>query len=338
MSRQRLVITGAGGFSGEHACRYFSANGWEVTAVLRQQATALPPKWLNQVAVVEYCDLASREETEALIQRVHPEYVLHLAGMNAVGTSWSDPIEAMQSNVMGTLHLLEAVRRQTQGSHEGRGDRSIDSGASLARLESDEAVPTCRVLVIGSMLSFKLPFNLEASVPPHPYSLSKTIQTLLVQSWASLYGLNVIAAEPANLIGPGQSTGLCTLLAQYTAESERRADNGMQPPKPFRLSSRTEQRDLLDVRDAIRAYEQLLKLGEQGRVYPVTSGVMRSLGELVDLFNRLGRVPLQWEIGESQAASPIPEQSESIRQLGWSPHIVLEQSLLDALNEARHNY
>ncbi|BBH18702.1 UDP-2-acetamido-2,6-dideoxy-hexulose 4-reductase [Paenibacillus baekrokdamisoli] len=311
LSRPRLVITGAGGFSGEHACRYFSAKGWEVTAVLRRQTAGLLPEWLQHVAAVTYCDFSSREETEACIQHAQPEYVLHLAGMNAVDSSWRDPITALQSNVMGTVHLMEAVR---------------------------QAGLPCRVLVVGSMLRFKLPLVGEDGIPPHPYSLSKTMQVLTVQSWASLYGLDVMAAEPANLIGPGRSTGLCALMARYTAESEHCSANGMQLPRPFRLSSRTEQRDLLDVRDAVRAYELLLMMGERGQVYPVTSGTMRSLGELVDLFDLIGKQPLHWEIGQSQALSPIPEEPEAIRKLGWLPQLTLEQSLRDALNEARRNY
>jgi nucleoside-diphosphate-sugar epimerase len=313
MSRPRLVITGAGGFSGEHACRHFVSKGWEVTAVLRQRDEAGEPAWLQLAEAVAYCDLSSRQETETLISRTRPEYVLHLAGMNAVGTSWTDPIAALQSNVMGTVHLLEAVR-QNSSDAEGKG---------------------CRVLVIGSMLRFKLPLTGESGGPPHPYSLSKTMQVIAAQSWASLYGLEVIAAEPANLIGPGRSGGLCALLARFTAETERAAAGGMPPPKPFRLSSRTEQRDLLDVRDAVCAYELLLRAGERGRVYPITSGKLRTIGELADRFDMLAKAPLSWKVGQSQAVSPVLDPPEAMRELGWLPQITIEQSLFDTLEEAR---
>lgn len=222
MSRPRLVITGAGGFSGEHACRHFVSQGWNVTAVLRQQNSPHEPEWLQHVETVAYCDLSSRQETETLIARTRPEYVLHLAGMNAVGTSWSDPIAALQSNVMGTVHLLEAVR-QLNLSNQAPVDGSNSGGQGKA----------CRVLVIGSMLRFKLPMADESGGPPHPYSLSKTMQVLVAQSWASLYGLEVIAAEPANLIGPGRSSGLCKLLARFAAETERAAASGSSRPGRF---------------------------------------------------------------------------------------------------------
>jgi GDP-4-dehydro-6-deoxy-D-mannose reductase len=185
------------------------------------------------------------------------------------------------------------------------------------------------------MLRFPLPVPGEQPAPPHPYSLSKTMQVLAAQSWAALYAMDVIVAEPANLIGPGRSTGLCALIAGHAAAVERAAEGGGPLPAPFRLSSRTERRDLLDVRDAIRAYALLLKRGERGRVYPVASGIMRTLGEVADTFDRLTRSPLRWEIGESDAPSPDPADISAIQALGWSPRIALEQSLREAMESVR---
>lgn len=321
MSRPRLLVTGAGGFCGEHACRYFSEQGWAVTGVVRRLPKADAPEWawLGLVDAALACDLGSRAEVEALMERAAPEYVLHLAGANAVGASWRDPAAVLQSNVMGTVHVLEAVRRL--GFAAG-----------------------CRVLVAGSMLRFPL-VALGGSggsggggeyrpAPPHPYSLSKTMQVLVAQSWTSLYGMDVIVAEPSNLIGPGRSGGLCALLARYAAQVERAAAQGAAAPA-FRLSSRTETRDLLDVRDAIRAYELLLRGGERGRVYPVASGVMRTLGEIADAFSALAASPLEWEIGDSDAPSPEPVNCEGLAALGWSARIPLMESLRDALEAAR---
>ncbi|MBW7474532.1 NAD-dependent epimerase/dehydratase family protein [Paenibacillus oenotherae] len=371
LSRPRLLVTGAGGFCGEHACRYFTSAGWDVTAVVRRMPVDdQAEEFLGQAAAVEICDLASASGTMEMVRRAQPDYVLHLAGVNAVALSWSSPAAVMESNVMGTVHLLEAIR--------GLGNRKC-----------------CRIVVAGSMLRCKLDEGGQGMAPPHPYSLSKAMQVLTAQSWASLYGMDVIVAEPSNLIGPGRSNGLCALIARYAAELERNgsgecratnccgddaagrggdddaehsggddaerggvddaecggvddaecsgggdvssvdhsADGGA--PPPFRLSSRTEMRDLLDVRDAIRAYELLLLSGERGMVYPVASGTMRSLGELADTFDRLASCSLQWCVGESQELSPQPLDIAAVRALGWSPRFSLEQSVLDTLESAR---
>ncbi|QHW33422.1 NAD(P)-dependent oxidoreductase [Paenibacillus rhizovicinus] len=337
MSRPRLLVTGAGGFCGEHACRHFASLGWQVIAAVRRlpAAAAAEWAWLGGVDAVLACDLSSRSETEALAERAAPDYVLHLAGANAVGASWSDPASVLQSNVMGTVHLLEGIRRLGK---------------------------PCRVLVAGSMLRFPLAGSGEAGKSPaaggaeasaagtagagaarpadgprpqHPYSLSKTMQVLVAQSWSSLFGMEVIVAEPSNLIGPGRSGGLCGLLARYAAVSERAAAAGDAAPAPFRFSSRSEQRDLLDVRDAIAAYEMLFQAGESGRVYPVASGIMRTLGEIAGAFGEVALQPLRWEFGDSDAASPAPADIGAIAALGWSPSYSLKRSLDDALAAAR---
>ena len=316
MSGRRLLVTGAGGFCGEHACRSFAALGWRVTAAVRRLPEAGAPEWawLGAADDVLACDLASRGETEALARRAAPDCVLHLAGANAVGASWSDPASVLQSNVMGTVHLLEGVRRL--------------------------GTP-CRVLVAGSMLRFPLAVAGGAGEtgpkPQHPYSLSKTMQVLVAQSWASLFGMEIIVAEPSNLIGPGRSGGLCGLLARYAAGAERAAAAGEEAPAPFRFSSRGERRDLLDVRDAIAAYDVLLRAGESGRVYAVASGVMRTLEEIAEAFGELALHPPRWEYGDSAAASPAPSDPSAVAALGWAPRYSLRQSLQDALASARLN-
>lgn len=332
MTGRRLLVTGAGGFSGEHVCRHFFSRGWRVTAAVRRipASGSASWAWLGDVDDVIACDLSSRSETAGMVKLANPDCVVHLAGANAVGASWSDPAAVMQSNVMGTIHVLEGVR--ALGS-------------------------ACRVLVAGSMLRFPLAsVSGDGAAPPHPYSLSKTMQVLVAQSWASLFAMDVLVAEPSNLIGPGGSGGLSGLLARYTAQAERAfalegaggagvagakgeagapAVEGAAEFAPFRLSSRTESRDLLDVRDAAAAYETLLLAGERGRVYPVASGKMRTLGELADLYEELAACPLNWEVGTSTAMSPAPADNAATLALGWSPRYSLRRSIADALAHAR---
>ncbi|MBB3113622.1 GDP-4-dehydro-6-deoxy-D-mannose reductase [Paenibacillus phyllosphaerae] len=330
MNRPRLLITGAGGFCGEHACAYFAGRGYAVTGVLRSRpelqgttvahdsaasmmSSGTSPSADEEDSSVQYawCDLTMKNDIEALVMAAKPDYVLHFAGMNAVGPSWTDPAAALESNLMGTVRLLEAIRKE-----------SGEGGA-------------CRIVIAGSMLRFNLPADGSPPSPPHPYSFSKTLQVLAARSWVPLYGMDVIIAEPSNLIGPGRSKGICTLMAEYAAKAELAAEQGRNAAAPFKLSSRTEVRDVIDVRDAIRAYELLLQQGVSGEVYPLASGRMRTLGELADTVTSLARTPLAWEVGQSAASSPAPADVSKLARLGWSPAIPLVQSLTDTLEQMR---
>ncbi|MDF2927530.1 MAG: UDP-2-acetamido-2,6-dideoxy-hexulose 4-reductase [Paenibacillaceae bacterium] len=291
-----ILITGAGGFTGRHACRYFSKLGYPVAAVVRREDKTAPSER------VYTCDLTNKNQVAALIGQTDPHYVLHLAGRNAVADSWRDPLGCMESNLSSTLYLLEALRGK----------------------------PDCRLLIAGSMLSFDLA---GAPEPPHPYSLAKTMQVLAARAWGHLFHQEVLIAQPSNLIGPGHSNGICGLLAAKIVQWERGTDLSS-----FRLSSEHEERDYLDVRDAVAAYERILATGSPGLVYPVCSGTMRSLGDIARMYAKITSMQLPIEIGQTpRQTPPLPMDQGPMKELNWAPVISFEQSLSDALEYSRHS-
>ncbi|MDH6430802.1 MULTISPECIES: NAD-dependent epimerase/dehydratase family protein [unclassified Paenibacillus] len=315
MTGQRLLITGAGGFTGQHAVRLFSAGGAEVIAVLRPQSTAASTLFPEGVKIY-ICDLSDRKAVAEMIKQTTPDAVLHLAGKNSVPESWLNPLLYMETNVMATLYLLEAMR----------------------------SLPSSRILVAGSRLKFKPGV---VAGPPHPYSLSKTIEELVSLAWGTLFKQPVLLAEPCNLIGPGPSTGFCSLLAQHIVRSEGQPEEEI---PPFKLSSRYALRDFLDVRDAVRAYDYILRKGTNGTIYRIDSGKQRELGEIAEqlLSHSVGPVPMDWgpadaERAISEIAATADKQVHSeastpeadVTSLGWLPEIGLNQSLMDILNYYR---
>lgn len=290
MKESTVLITGAGGFTGRHACRHFAAHGYSVAAAVRRE-DGDPPEGRLYI-----CDLTDKAEVRRLVDQTKPRFVLHLAGRNAVADSWKDPLGCMEANLLSTLHLLEALR----------------------------GLENCRLLVAGSMLGFELS---DSPQPLHPYSLAKTLQVLTAQAWSFLYSQEVLVAKPSNLIGPGRSNGISGLLAARIARWEKGTDTSV-----FRLSSWHEERDYLDVRDAVSAYRFILEAGQSGVVYPVCSGVMRSLGDLVVTYRELTSIPLPIEVGQTTPLPPPPPMDAAMTQaLGWSPVFPFAQSLSDAL-------
>ncbi|MCM3785864.1 NAD-dependent epimerase/dehydratase family protein [Neobacillus mesonae] len=296
-----VLVTGAAGFTGRHAVEHLTQLGAKVAAVLRASSGVT----LQAANAVYHCDLEDRGAVHQLVHNIQPDYVLHLAGQNSVPASWADPLTTMQVNVMSPLYLLDAAR----------------------------AIPHCRIVIVGSRLKYTPPAG-GPYAPPHPYSLSKYIEEIMALAWTSLYGQPIVYAEPGNLIGPGPSTGICTLLARHAAAAESGSE-----PAPFRLSSPEDRRDFLDVRDAVRAYALLLQSGKPGVVYPVISGTERKLGEVTELIvsHAASQVPLEWGAPSSGpgGSSASDDHNASLRELGWQPLIPFAQSILDILNDAR---
>ncbi|PRX60968.1 GDP-4-dehydro-6-deoxy-D-mannose reductase [Cohnella sp. SGD-V74] len=302
MTARRIFITGAAGFTGLHACRKFAASGWEVVA-------ALSPRGANtsglEAALTERCELTDAEAVAEMMKRLEPDAVLHLAGRNAVDVSWTSPASTLAANLMSTAYLLEGAR----------------------------AIGGCRVLVAGSMLRAS---EAALSEAPHPYGFSKTLQTAAAKAWHRWYGLPVMIAEPSNLIGPGNSAGLCGKIVRWAVSAEQ--PEGKTKAPPFRLSSLHESRDFMDVRDAVAAYELVLNEGEPGRSYAIESGRFRTLAEVKSAFDDLAQAELPWEIGEGTAAlapTPQPRDCSPILELGWKPVLTFRQSIFDALQDER---
>jgi nucleoside-diphosphate-sugar epimerase len=289
----KILITGANGFTGRHACNHFSSIGMEVTAVVRKKR----PLLTNLSYEVKECDLTYRKHVIQLMQAVKPNYILHLAGRNSVPESWREPVSYMTTNMTATLHLLDALRCINH---------------------------PCRTLVVGSMLNFNIT---RSPQPPHPYSLSKTFQVLASQCWGHLFKLHIMIAQPSNLIGPGYSNGICGLLAKNIVDIERGKNVSI-----FKFSSLTEERDFLDVRDAVVSYEKILLYGKKNSVYSIGSGRNRSLGELVKGFQSIVPNPLQFEVGQTKSAKVSnPIDLSAINALNWKPVISFEQSLKEIL-------
>ncbi|MGQ3478378.1 NAD-dependent epimerase/dehydratase family protein [Paenibacillus sp. TY11] len=316
--RPVIVITGAAGYTGMHACRHFAKLGWEVAALTRTAASVseltllarddenLSPDVDTRGCITPYvCDLLDKKRLGEVIRQIAPDYVLHLGGKNSVPESWQSPLLYMESNVLSTLYLLDVLR----------------------------PFPKARIVVAGSRLKTALqaPYH-----PTHPYSLSKSLQEAVALSWGALFEQSVMMAEPCNLIGPGPSTGFCALLAGYIVRTECMKGQSATEAAPFRVSSRHAQRDFLDVRDAVRAYGVLLEQGVPGRVYSVCTGRIVELGNIVERMVALAKIsiPIQW--GDvAEPASTEAYRAKELEDMGWKPTIQLGQSLEDMIQYRR---
>ena len=186
---QRVLLTGHTGFKGGWAAIWLKALGAEVTGL------ALAPDQtpsLFELATVEslttslIVDLRDAAAVEAALAGRGFDLVLHMAAQPIVRTAVADPVATFASNVMGTVHLLQALR--------GQGGLS----AALA-ITSDKVyanAETGRAFVEGDALGGK-----------DPYSASKAAAEIAVQSFAKSYfepaGVPVATARGGNVIGGG---------------------------------------------------------------------------------------------------------------------------------------
>lgn len=302
------LVTGATGFAGGHLIEWLA----DTTDVVGWGRRAPAPS-LAALARWEAVDLHDRDRVRARIRALRPSFIYHCAGSPHVAGSWKNPAEPLASNVLGTAHLLDAVR---------------DAGIA------------CRVLVTGSATVYAPsaePIREDAPrLPQNPYALSKLAQEDLALRAAREDGMDIVVARAFNHTGARQSDAF---VAPAIAHQVARIERGEIAPV-LHVGNLDAVRDLSDVRDVVRAYAALMARAPGGVAYNVASGVGRPIRAIVDALCARARVPIGLEVDPSRLRpSDTPVLIGEITRLqvatGWTPEVSFDRMLDDLLTSWR---
>ena len=247
----------------------------------------------------------------AALERIRPDVVFHLAGrIKAV-----DPEMLYDTNVLGTVALLEAIRAS-------RLRPRVIFASSSAVYGDAGAAP----LAEGAAID-----------PLTHYGASKAAAEIVVKRFASADGINVVIVRMFNLIGPGQRE---LLAASEFARQIALRECGAEKATPLRVGRLDGVRDFVDVRNVASALLALAQRGRSSATYNVCSGRGVSIRRCLEVLMSLSRIPLRYEEIENAGAGPevsiqIGDRGRIKRELGWLPNISLEQSLADLLEDWR---
>ena len=201
-SRQRVLVTGGGGFIGgavvrrllrESTATVFNLDkiGYASDLTSIKEVLAELGDGAEQRHVLQKIDLANAEAVQQAVEQADPDLVMHLAAESHVDRSISGPGVFIESNVTGTFNLLQAVR-----SHYEQLTGKRKEQFRLHHISTDE--------VFGSLgpkgrFSETTPYD-----PRSPYSASKAASDHLVSAWHHTYGLPVVLTNCSNNYGPWQ--------------------------------------------------------------------------------------------------------------------------------------
>lgn len=304
----KALITGINGFVGHYLTEVLLQDGTEVYGTILQGGVndGLCQNILEM-------NLSNKEDVEHVISVVKPDYIYHLAGQSSVGLSWRNPELTIMTNVVGTIHLLDAVKMHT---------------------------PQSRVLIVGSSDQYGVvkpedcPIKESMNLSPQsPYATSKKAQEEIACQYTKAYNLDIVMVRAFNHIGPGQRKGFVIAdFASQIAEIEK----GVIPPV-IKVGNLEAERDFTDVRDIVRAYEMVVKHGRKGDVYNVGSGNAYKIKELLDILVSHSTVSIEvQEDFERMRPSDVPliqcDASKLKNECNWKPIRDVCETLLDTLN------
>ncbi len=307
---RKLLVTGATGFVGTHLLKALDRPGQRI------YGTSFPhdPDGPGLSCECRICrlDIRDRAAVMALFADVRPDWVFHLAAVSNVRHSWEKRSETLETNLMGTLHVLEAIRASAPEA------RLLF--ASSSNVYRDVSTP-------GQGLS-----ETDAVRPVSPYAFTKISGEMLCALYAEVEGLDVVISRAFPHTGPGQSPDfVCSDWARQIARIER----GEQRPV-IRVGNLEVSRDFCDVRDVVKAYIRLLELGESNQIYNVATGTAVRLGGILDRLLSLTplEVDVQVDPGKlrpSDISRLCGDFSKLNRITGWKPDIPLDRTLADLL-------
>jgi len=258
-------------------------------------------------------DLTDPSSTRRVVAGLRPDRIFHLAAQSFVPSSWEAPAQTFDLNVIGQIHLFEAIR-----------EAGIDPLVHVAG-SSEE---------YGLVLPHEVPMKESNPLRPlSPYAVSKVTQELLSYQYFQSYGLKAVVTRGFNHTGPrrGEQFATSTFAMQIA-----RIEKGLQPPV-IDVGDLDSKRDWTDVRDTVQGYWLALERGEPGDVYNVGSGVTRTCAEMLDvlLSHSTHRVEVRVDpsrLRPSDVKILWSDSSKFMAQTGWEPRIPFDVTMRDLLN------
>lgn len=310
----KITVTGADGFVGGWMVRELLRTGHHVVGAVRIGAG--PPKDLaeGERLRVQWADfdLLSADSVNALAD-ISTDAVIHLAAVASGADARRDPGYAWAVNAAGTARVAEAFGRVRT---EGRGDPLL------------LVVSTGEVYGGADRGSFR---ETDVPLPASPYAASKLGAEIAAAEVSRRTGLRVAVARAFPHTGPGQSDKYVVPALALRLRTAKRIGAPV-----INVGNLQPVRDLLDVRDVVRAYRLLLERGATG-VFNVASGTGVPLESIVmRLMDLVGhRVILETDptlARPNDLLHLVGDPARLVDATGWHPTFSLDQTLEDLLD------
>lgn len=306
LAGRRALVTGAGGFIGSHLVESLVRGGARVRAFVRYESRG-GAGWLDHLdaAVRRDVEVARgdlRDASTVTTAVAGSDVVFHLGALVAIPWSYRSPDAYVSTNVVGTMHVLEACRQYDIGR--------------IVHVSTSEVYGTAQYVPIDERHPLR---------PQSPYAASKSAADQLTLSYHLTFETPAVVVRPFNTYGPRQSLRavIPTIAAQLLAGT------------PVRLGSLDPTRDLTFVGDTVEA---LVRAGHtkgiEGRTIQLGTGREIRIGDLAEMLARVTGIPLRLVHDPERVRPPsseverlVADNSLARELLGWRPAVALEEGL-----------
>lgn len=311
LKNAKVLVTGGAGFIGSHLVGRLIDLG-AVPLVIDINIEPRSYFIVNKIyknTKLDILDIRDRHAVRDFLQKEKPDYIIHLAAQTLVTTAYENPYETFNTNIMGTVNILEEARYLAgiQGIVVASTDKAY--GKTQRTYSEDH------------------PLNGD-----HPYDVSKSSTDLIARTYFKTYQLPVVVTRFGNVYGEGDVhmdriiPGICEAIIRNKI-LEIRSDGKYI-------------RDYLYVDDVADGYLFLLKnIGKlQGEAFNFSSNDKLSVLELLKKSENLLGSKIPYEI-LNNAKNEIPYQhlnDQKVRKLGWKNNYTFDKVFVNVLNWYRN--
>jgi GDP-mannose 4,6-dehydratase len=315
-------ITGITGMVGSHLTDFLLANtDWKIYGLARWNEPLDNIEHLaeeiNKKDRIElvYGDLNDLASLITAVDKAKPDYIFHLAAQSYPQTSFDAPIETLQTNILGTANLLEALRK------------SPYKNAVTHVCASSE--------VFGRVPAEKLPIDEECSFhPASPYAISKVGTDLVGRYYAEAYNMTIMTTRMFTHTGPRRGD----VFSESTfAKQIAMIEAGLQEPKIY-VGNLESLRTYADVRDAVKAYYMLVTINPtSGEYYNIGGTYTCKIADMLNYLISQSTVDNIEIVIDPERLRPIdadlqvPNTTKFQNHTGWKPEYTFEQTMNDLL-------
>jgi nucleoside-diphosphate-sugar epimerase len=304
------VVTGAEGFIGSHLVNFLRQKQWNVIGLhlSHRFGAAEGARGLR----LDQCDLRNGQRVSEIFHQYQPTHVFHLGAQSLPTVSWADPVGTFESNIMGSLHVFEAIRHMKR---------------------PPIVVSACSSAEYGHVPPSAIPVTEEQPLHPlHPYGISKVCLDLLAREYFLDYQIPAVNLRLFNTTGSGKTNDAPSDFVRQLI----RIKKGQQAPV-IEVGNLKPRRAFLDVSDTVRGFYLAAMRGKRGEAYNICAAQTYEIGHLLKTAIRLSKVKAEIR----QAAHLMRPSDERIifgstyklrRDTGWKPLRTIEQTLSSMLD------
>lgn len=327
---KKALITGITGMVGSHLADFLLENtDWNIYGVCRWRSPLDNVEHLlervnkKERIFFEYADLNDQISLLNIIQKFKPDYIFHLAAQSYPLTSFSAPIDTLNTNILGTCRLLESIHFVIEQDNTYNPVIHVCASSEVFGKIPKEKKP-------GAGIHEECPFH-----PASPYAISKVGTDLLGRYYAEAYGMTVMTTRMFTHTGPRRGD---VFHESSFAKQIAMIEAGMISPV-IKVGNLSSMRTYADVRDAVRAYYMLVTVNPiAGEYYNIGGNYTCTVGDtlhaLIGMSTKKDEIKVVTDperLRPIDADLQIPDLRKFVEHTGWKPKISYEKTMRDLL-------